>query len=92
MRPDHATPKRRHRGDEQDAPKAPLSHPRQGPPGKQERRAQVDRQRLVERGGVDLLIARLAAQAMVGDQDVDRSERALDFADQPCRGLRVCHV
>ena len=61
-------------------------------PGEQERRAQVDREHLVEGGGVDLLQARDLAAAVVGHEHVDRAEDGLDLVDQAIGRLGVAEV
>jgi hypothetical protein len=80
---------RRH---EEHAPEAALDHPRHRAAREEERRAQVDREHLVERRRVDLLQARDLAAAVVGDQDVDVPEDGLDLVDEAVGRLRVAEV
>jgi len=44
--------------------------------------ARIDRQRMVEDRGIDVLETGLAREAVIGDEDVHRSERRLDIVDQ----------
>jgi len=66
--------------------------PRQHAARQQVGRAQVDRQRLVEGGGVDLVVGRGPAQAGVGREHVDRPERPLGLVPEPPGRLGIAQV
>jgi hypothetical protein len=54
--------------------------------------ARIDRQRMVEDRGIDVLETGLAREAVIGDEDVHRSERRLDIVDQLFWSIGICHV
>lgn len=47
---------------------------------------------MVEDRGVDVLVTGLARETVIGDEDVNRSERPLDIVDQLFWSIRICHV
>ncbi len=47
---------------------------------------------MVEDRGIDVLETGLAREAVIGDEDVHRSERRLDIVDQLFWSIGICHV
>lgn len=82
----------RDRGDEQDPAEAAGLHPGHGALREQERRAEVDREHLVEVAGGHLLEGLPAAQAGSRDQDLHRAQPRLDRVDQLAGALGTAQI
>jgi hypothetical protein len=82
VRPHDRAGERRDGRHEQNAAKAPFTHPGQRALCEQERRAEVDREHLVEIVAGYLFEPLSAAEPGVGDEHVDRSQGGLDCVDE----------